>query len=110
MLLVNVEGNLIENMIILNDELLFSDLDERNNEAVYSNVPVNEYEENTDYYLLVQSYLYDECYLDFNTEGALESFKDECLKQHYKGNDSFKFKGLSISLDEIEDIPITKRH
>ena len=109
MLLVNVEGNLIENMIILNDELLFSDLDERNNEAVYSKDPVNEYEENSDVYLLVQSYLYEEDYLDFNTEGALESFKDECLKQHSKGNDSFKFKGLSISLDEIEDIQINRK-
>jgi hypothetical protein len=109
MLLVNVEGKLIENIVIIGKELLFSDLDEETNEAIYSNVPVNEYEENTDYFYKVQSYLYDEDYLDFNNEQALESFKDECLKQHSKGNDSFKFKGLSISLDEIEDIPINRK-
>ena len=87
---------------------MFSDSDE-NDEVVYSKDPVNEYVENTDYYHLVQSYLYDEDYLDFNTEQALESFKDECLKQHKEGNYSFKFNGLSISLEEIEDIPITKK-
>lgn len=108
MLLVNVEGTLIENMIILNDELLFSDVG-ADQEAIYSDIPVNEYEENTDYFYKVQSYLYDEDYLDFNNEQALESFKDKCLKQHSKGNDSFKFKGLSISLDEIEDIPINRK-
>ena len=109
MLLVNVEGKLIENIVIIGKELLFSDLDEETNEAIYSNVPVNEYEENTDYYNKVQAYLYEEDYLNFHNEEALESFKDECLKQHSKGNDSFKFKGLSISLDEIEDIPINRK-
>ena len=108
MLLISIEKKRIDNIIIIDNELLFSDSDE-NDEVVYSKDPVNEYVENTDYYHLVQSYLYDEDYLDFNTEQALESFKDECLKQHSKGNDSFKFKGLSISLDEIEDIPINRK-
>ena len=108
MLLISIEKKRIDNIIIIDHELLFSDSDE-NDEVVYSKDPVNEYVENTDYYHLVQSYLYDEDYLDFNTEQALESFKDECLKQHKEGNYSFKFNGLSISLEEIEDIPITKK-
>ena len=108
MLLVSIDKRRIDNIIIIDNELLFSDTDEED-ELFYTAKPVNEYVENTDYYHLVQSYLYDECYLDFNNETALESFKDECLKQHSKGNDSFKFNGLSISLEEIEDIPITKK-
>ena len=109
LLLISIEKRRIDNIIIIGNELLFSYIDKETDEAIYSDVPVNEYEENSDYYHLVQSYLYDEEYLDFNTEQALESFKDECLKQHSKGNDSFKFKGLSILLNEIEDIPITKK-
>ena len=108
MLLVNVEGNLIENIVIIDREILFSDIG-ADQEAIYSNVPVNEYEKNTDSYNKVELYLYEEDYLNFNNEEALESFKDECLKQHSKGNDSFKFNGLSIFLDEIEDIPINRK-
>ena len=63
MLLVSIENKRIDNIIIIGNELLFSDLDEGTNEAVYSNVPVNEYEEKSDFYNLVHVYLYDEDYL-----------------------------------------------
>ena len=54
MLLVNIEEDLIENMIIQDNKLLFSDLDS-SEDVVYKTVPVNEYEEGTDKYLAVES-------------------------------------------------------
>ena len=63
MLLISIEKRRIDNIIIIGNELLFSDIDKETDEAIYTEVPVNEYEENSDYYHLVQSYLYDEEYL-----------------------------------------------
>ena len=102
MLLVSIEGVLIDNIVILEDKLLFSDSDE-NEDVVYSSVPVNEYVENTDYYNKVQVYLYDEDYLNFNDEEGLAAFKDECLNQFEKGNDSFTYNNLKVFLQEIPD-------
>ena len=100
MLLVSIEGVLIDNIVILEDKLLFSDSDE-NEDVVYSSVPVNEYVENTDYYNKVQVYLYDEDYLNFNEEEGLAAFKDECLNQFKEGNDSFTYNNLKVFLQEI---------
>ena len=102
MLLVSIEKKRIDNIIIIDNELLFSDSDE-NDEVVYSKVPVNEYVENTDYYNKVQVYLYDEDYLNFNDEEGLAAFKDECLNQFEKGNDSFTYNNLKVFLQEIPD-------
>lgn len=105
MLLVNVEGNVIGNMVILNDELLFSDIG-TDEAAIYSTVPVNEYVENTDSFNKVQVYLYDEDYLNFNDEEGLAAFKYECLNQFKAGNNSFTYKNLKVSIEEMEDIDI----
>ena len=108
MLLVNVEGNLIENMIIINEELLFSE-NSLNNEAVYSPVPVNEYAFNTDTYKTVNLYLYDEEYLGFIDPMNQFLFTDECIIKHSEGQDNFIYNGLQVSLEEIEDIEIQRK-
>lgn len=52
MILINIEGNLIENMIIQDDKLLFSNTD-LNDELYYQYAPVNEYMFNTDSYVKI---------------------------------------------------------
>ena len=100
MLLIYVEGNLIENMIIQEDKLLFSDIDS-NEDLVYKTVPVNEYEEGTDKYLEVEAILND--ILEVNTVEGRTAFKELCLIEHKEGIDSFNFEDLKIFLEEIPD-------
>ena len=104
MLLVNVNGSFIENMIILNDKLYFSDLDPATNEAVYTEVPVNEYEETSDIYSSVEMVLKEEDFLGFENPENIEKFKELILQEHKKGNNSFSYHGLAISFEEIPDI------
>ena len=99
MLLIYVEGNLIENMIIQEDKLLFSDLDS-NEDLVYKTVPVNEYVKGTDKYLEVESVLE---ILELHKEEGRTIFKDLCLLEHKKGIDSFTFEDYKIFLEEIPD-------
>ena len=73
MLLIYVNGNLIENMVIQDNKLLFSDSDSEGN-TVYKTVPVNEYVEGTDKYLEVEYILKD--VLVFNSEKHIEAFKE----------------------------------
>jgi len=99
MLLIYVEGNLIENMIIQEDKLLFSDIDS-NEDLVYKTVPVNEYEEGTDSYFKVKE-VHE--ILELNKEEGRTIFKDLCLMEHEKGIDSFTFEDFKIFLEEIPD-------
>ena len=105
MLLVNVNGCFIENIIIQDNTLLFSKLDPETNEAVYTEMPVNEYEEGTDKYLEVESVFKD--ILELDSEEGRTIFKDLCLLEHEKGIDSFTFEDLKIFLEEIPDKEIT---
>jgi len=100
MLLVYINKNLIENIVIYNNELYFSDLDSQE-EVFYSNVPANEYVEGTDKYLEVEAILYD--VLEFNEEKNIEAFKECCLMQFKEENYSFIFEDLDIFLEEVED-------
>ena len=99
MLLIYINGNLIENMIIQEDKLLFSDVDS-NSDLVYKTVPVNEYVEGTDKYLEVESVLE---ILELHKEEGRTIFKDLCLLEHEKGIDSFTFEDYKIFLEEIPD-------
>lgn len=103
MLLVYINKNLIENIVIYNNELYFSDLDS-NEEVFYSKVPSNEYVKGTDLYLEVQAILYD--VLEFKEEKNIEAFKECCLMQYEKGIDSFSFKDLDVFLEETKDIEL----
>ncbi len=105
MILIYINGNLIENMIIQDNKLLFSDSDS-NNGVVYKTVPVNEYEETSNTYLEVQSILYD--VLEFDKEENIEAFKECCLMQYIEGNNSFTFEDLDVYLEGIEEDPNIK--
>lgn len=100
MLLVSIEGTLIDNIVIYKNELLFSDVNSAE-EVVYKKVPVNEYVENSDYYLKVQSILYD--VLEFDSEDNIKAFKECCLIMLKEGKYSFYFEDLAVGLEEIED-------
>lgn len=100
MLLVSIEGTLIDNIVIYKNELLFSDVDSAE-EIVYKKVPVNEYVEKSDYYLEVQAILYD--VLEFNEERNIVAFKECCLAMLKEGKYSFMFEDLKVGLEEIED-------
>ena len=79
MILININGNLIENMIIQDDMLLFSDVDENNN-TIYKRTPTNEYELDSSTYLQVLC-------------------KMQCSKNEF----NFTFEDLEVVLEQIED-------
>lgn len=101
MILINIEGNLIENMIIQDNELLFSDIDSENN-TIYTPEPTNEYVYDTYSYNIVQIFLYHPEYLGFYSNYNINKFKNYCLENHIKNIDFFKYNGLSICLEEID--------
>ena len=98
MILIYIEGNLIENMIIQDNQLLFSDTDSESN-TIYKTVPVNEYEEGTASSKEVYK-IFD--YLNFRTEEGLEAFKECCLENFIEGNLTFDYDYLEVRLEEIE--------
>lgn len=100
MILININGKLIENIIIQDDMLLFSDVDE-NNETIYKKTPTNEYEDDSNTYLQVESILYD--VLEFDDEKNIDAFKELCKMQCSKGKFNFDFEDLKITLEQIED-------
>lgn len=102
MILINIEGNLIENMIIQDDKLLFSNTD-LNDELYYQYAPVNEYMFNTDSYSQVNLFLFHEDYLGFIRPINHNNFKNECIKQLEAGVTNFRYNGLNVILEEIED-------
>ena len=100
MILININGNLIENMIIQENMLLFSDVDENNN-TIYKRTPTNEYELDSPTYLQVQSILYD--VLEFDDEKNIDTFKELCMMQCSNKEFQFNFEDLQIDLEQIED-------
>ena len=100
MLLVSIEGQLIDNIVIYKNELYFSDMDSTE-EVVYKTVPVNEYVEKSDYYLEVEAIIHE--VLEFDSKDNINTFKECCLKQLKENNYSFTFKDLKIGLEETED-------
>ena len=100
MILININGKLIENMIIQDNMLLFSDVDS-DNETIYKRTPTNEYEDNTPTYLQVQSILYD--VLEFGDESNIDAFKELCIMQCSKNEFHFTFEDLEVELEQIED-------
>lgn len=104
MLIVNVNGCFIENIIIQDNKLLFSELDPETNEAVYTARPVNEYGRTSDKFFTAEAVLNEEDYLGFENPENIELFKELVLQEHEKGNNSFNYHGLAISFEEIPDI------
>ena len=103
MLIVKVEG-LLDNMIIFDNELYFKCYyDSSEEEDVNLEAPFNKYHFDSDSFNIVQLYLFHEDYLAFVYTGNIAKFKDECLKQYSEGNTSFKYNGLSVIIEEVED-------
>ena len=100
MILININGNLMENMIIQDNMLLFSDVDENNN-TIYKRTPTNEYELDSSTYLQVQAILYD--VLEFDDEKNIDTFKELCKMQCSKNEFNFTFEDLKVELEQIED-------
>ena len=100
MILININGNLIENMIIQDNMLLFSDVDANDN-TIYKTTPRNEYEKESKSYLQVESILYD--VLEFQDESNIDAFKELCKMQCADGNLEFTFEDLEVTLEQIED-------
>ena len=99
---VKVES-LIDNIIIFEGKLYFCCYYDSEEEDVFSEVPTNKYIFNSDSFNAVQVFLYHEDYLAFVYTGNIAKFKDECLKQYSEGNTSFKYNGLSVIIEEVED-------
>ena len=102
MILIYIENSLIENMIIQDDKLLFSNTD-LNDDLYYQYAPVNEYMFNTDSYCQANLFLFDKDYLGFISPSNQDRFKNECIKNLEAGITNFRYNGLSIILEEIED-------
>ena len=101
MILIYIEGNLIENMIIQEDKLLFSDVDSEDN-TVYKTVPVNEYEKGIRPYNEVEDILYKSYNLDLGTAEGITNFKEAVQEKFIEGIFSFKYNGLTVKLEGYE--------
>lgn len=100
---VKVEG-LLDNIIIFENELYFKCYyDSLEEEDVYTEKPYNKYSFDSDSFNTVQLFLYHEDYLGFYSVGNIFNFKMECLKQLSEGKELFKYKGLSVVIDVVED-------
>ena len=103
MLKIKVEG-LLDNIIIFKNSLYFKCYyDSTEEEDVYSEAPFNKYSFDSDSFNTVQLYLYHEDYLGFYSIGNIFNFKMECLKQYSEGKELFKYNGLSVIIDVVED-------
>lgn len=103
MLIIKVEG-LLDNMIIFDNELYFKCYyDSSEEEDVYLEAPFNKYHFDSDSFNIVQLYLFHEDYLGFYSTDKMFKFKQECLKQYSEGNSLFKYNGLSVIIEEVED-------
>lgn len=101
MILIYIENNLIENMIIQEDKLLFSDVNSEN-DVVYKTVPVNEYETGINPYNEVELILYKPYNLDLGTEEGINNFKETVKEMFIEGTLSFNYNGLSVKIEAIE--------
>lgn len=95
---VKVES-LLDNIVIIDNELYFYS----EAEDIYLEVPFNKYYFDSDSFNAVQVFLYHEDYLGFCYTGNIFNFRNECLKQLSEGNTSFKYNGLSVIIEEVED-------
>ena len=97
MLRINVEG-IVRNVFIADGHVYFEDA-----RGLIVNHPANRYDVGTDSYESSEMFLFNEEYLNLNNEDELEAFMDYCINQYKNDIYSFLFKGLSITLDYMDD-------
>ena len=97
--MINVKiESLLDNIVIFENELYF-----KLNNRKYTQKPYNKYYFNSDSYDTVQVFLYHPDYLGFYSTYNINNFKNYCLNKLAEDIIIFKYKGLSIILEEIED-------
>ncbi len=104
MLMVKIE-QIIDNIIIKDNAIYFGVEDGEHNIA-YSTDPKNKYMVGTDTYEDVQTFLFGECYLNFNSSEALEQFKNYCINEFDQQKNDYcicSYAGLHVILEHVKD-------
>ena len=102
MLLVKVE-QIIDNIIIKDDQLLFGIIDE-DGQTVYTEEPTNKYMEGTDTYEDVNAFMFAPCYLNLTKQKAIDEFKNVCINEFNKTSKDVIFlmhNGLRVIVEDI---------
>lgn len=105
MISVKIES-LIDNIVIFENELYFTYCPGGKN--YYMAKPYNKYFYGSDSFDAVQLFLYHPDYLGFYSIYNIDKFRECCLKQHSERNDHFKYNGLSVIIEEVENDPLFK--
>ena len=103
MFIVKVES-LLDNIVLYHNDLYFKCCyDSTEEEDVYNEKPYNKYSFDSDSFNLVQLYLYHADYLGFYSTENIFLFRNECLNKLAEDITSFKYNGLSVNIDVVED-------
>lgn len=100
---VTVE-TLLDNIVLYHNDLYFKCCyDSTEEEDVYTEKPYNKYSFDSDSFNTVQEFLYKEEYLGFYSTENIFLFRNECLNKLAEDITSFKYNGLSVNIEVVED-------
>ena len=105
MLKVKVDGNTIDNIIIKDDDLYFTDT--INGQTVYRWKPCSKYRYDSDKYNQSMLFLFHPDYLGFYSTLNIHNFTLAVLDNVKKLNFNFKYNGLTVNVNNIDDRDFT---
>lgn len=105
MLLIGIEGNLIDNIVIKDDELFFTET--INGQTVYRWKPCSKYRFDSDSYNESMRFLFHPDYLGFFSSGNINDFKVTVLDNVKNLNFNFTYNGLTVNVNNVRDIDFT---
>lgn len=104
-LLIQIEGNLIDNIVIKDNELFFTET--INGQTVYRYKPCSKYRYDTDSYRESMTLLFHPDYLNFISPNEIERFKNTVLIHDKEMDYMFKYNDLNVIITPVDDTDIT---
>ena len=101
-LLIQVEGNLITNLVIKDGDLFFRET--VNGETLYRCKPCSDYTYDTDSYTSSMTFLFHPEYLGFYSPSRIHDFTIAVLDTVRNDKYSFTYNGLSVTMTRVDDV------
>ena len=105
MLKVQIEGKAVDNIVIKDNELYFTET--INGQTVYRYKPCSIYRYDSDSYNESMLFLFHPDYLGFYSTLNIHDFTQAVIKQVKDLNFHFNYKGLSVNVCNVNDADIT---
>lgn len=105
MLLIGIEGNLIDNIVIKDNELFFTE--NINGQTVYRYKPCSKYRFNSDSYNQSMVFIFHPDYLGFISPSMIDDFTGTVLNNVADDTYHFTYNGLTVQVSEVDDINFT---